>query len=316
MKKALKIIFVILIILGNLYYFGINYAIDNIFPYSIIRPSRTNIEEYEKRHPGKSSPSSYNLKWNDISITVEDTLILKGWYIFTNSKQALGTIFMLHGISSCRASQLQMASVLADEGFNVVLYDARAHGYSGGINCTYGYNEVKDLSRLIDSVAFRFPKSAPFAVFGHSLGASVGVQALAADKRLVCGVFEAPFANLKEIVRDYFAQKIYFRINSIPDASLKTAGRIAGFNTESIDPAISAKSIYKPVMIVHGVQDKKVSPSYGKRIFDNIPSRNKIWYPVFRGDHNNLNETGGKNLRLQIISFYKNYMDQTFLNSN
>lgn len=308
MKKTLRIIFIVLIILGNLYYFGINYAIDHVFPYSIIRPERITLAGYEKLHPGKATPSGYELKWDDFSITVEDSLKLNGWFIYSKTKPALGTIIMLHGIGSCRATQLKMAAGFAEEGFNTVLYDARAHGESGGMNCTYGFYEVNDLKNIIDSISARYPASAPFGIYGHSLGASIGVMALAADKRLTCGVFEAPFANMREIVRDYFAQKLYFRINSIPDGSLKTAEKIASFKADKINPAEAAKQIDKPVMIVHGIQDKNVSATYGKRIFDNLPSRNKIWYPIFKAEHNNLNDVGGKNLKLQIIKFYKNYL--------
>lgn len=308
MKKLLKILFIVLFILGNLFYFGINYAINNVFPYSIIRPARNSSVEFEKRHPGMSTPAAYQMKWDEISITVEDTLKLKGWFIYSKAKPALGTIILLHGIGSCKESQLKIASVFSSEGFNTVVYDARAHGESGGTNCTFGYYEVKDVSSFIDSVSERYPGSAPYGIYGHSLGASVGIMSAAADKRIVCGVFEAPFADMKEIVRDYFAKEIYFRINSIADGSLKAAEKIAGFKSDKIKPAEMAKTIEKPVMIVHGIQDKNVSALYGKRIFDNLRSRNKIWYPVFRGEHNNLNEIGGKNLRLQIVKFYKSFM--------
>lgn len=255
-----------------------------------------------------STPAAYQMKWDEISITVEDTLKLKGWFIYSKAKPALGTIILLHGIGSCKESQLKIASVFSSEGFNTVVYDARAHGESGGTNCTFGYYEVKDVSSFIDSVSERYPGSAPYGIYGHSLGASVGIMSAAADKRIVCGVFEAPFADMKEIVRDYFAKEIYFRINSIADGSLKAAEKIAGFKSDKIKPAEMAKTIEKPVMIVHGIQDKNVSALYGKRIFDNLRSRNKIWYPVFRGEHNNLNEIGGKNLRLQIVKFYKSFM--------
>jgi len=310
MKKKISILFIALIILGNVCYLGLNYATNNIFPYSIIKPSRITIADYERKYPGNISPDSYKLKWADCNITVEDTLKLKGWFIFSGKKKPKGTIFMLHGIGSCRSANLLMASYFAADGFNVALYDARAHGYSGGVYCTFGFNEVKDLSRYIDSVSIRYPGSAPYGVFGHSLGASVGLQAIAADKRLQCGVFESPFASLKEIVRDYFARKAYLHINSIPDAALKNAEKIAGFRADEINPGEIAKSIEAPVMIVHGIQDKHVSPIYGKRIYNNLASRNKAWYPVYLGEHNNLFQTGGKNLRIQIVKFFNNFLVQ------
>jgi pimeloyl-ACP methyl ester carboxylesterase len=55
--------------------------------------------------------------------------------------------------------------------FDVLAYDSRAHGESGGNACTYGYYEKRDLSRAIDLIGLR-----PVVALGISLGAAVALH--------------------------------------------------------------------------------------------------------------------------------------------
>ena len=308
MKKHYRLIIGTIIIIIILVYFGINYAIVNILPYSAIRPTRCTKEDLEKYNDGIISPKDLGLKFNDFDITVDDTIKLKGWFVYSKHKSSLGTIFLLHGISSCKATLLKMAELLSNNGFNCVLYDSRANGESGGTNCTFGYYEKYDLSSYIDSTIVRYPNSSPYGVFGSSLGAAVAIQTMAIDKRIKCGIAESPFAKLREVIHDYFAEMFLLRINSIPDAALKYTEKIAHFKIDSVQPVLSAKRITQPTMIVHGLDDKHISPKYGKEIYNNLKSKVKIWYPIPKGNHFNLGQVGGEKLKQRIISFYKKYM--------
>ena len=69
-------------------------------------------------------------------------------------------------------------------------------------------------------------------------------------------------------------------INSIPDRALTFTERIAHFSVDSVQPALSARRITQPTMIIHGLEDKHISASYGKLVFDNISSPDKKWMPI------------------------------------
>jgi uncharacterized protein len=308
MKRFLKILFSVLPVGIIVLFLIVEYAIKNVLPYSPIRPSRCTQIDIQKYYSGIVNPSAAGLDWKDFNITVEDTIRLRGWFIFSKSVPAQGTIFLLHGIASCKASMLPMAKLLASNGFNCILYDSRANGESGGINCTFGYFEKRDLSRYIDSALVCFPSSKPFAIFGNSLGAAVAVQALADEKRLVCGIAESPFANLRDIIRDYFAEMIHFHMDIIPDEALKNTERIAHFSVDSVQPALSAFRITQPTMIIHGNEDEKISVSYGRQVFDNLRSLQKKWYLISGGNHNNLTNIGGSEYDHDIVAFFKKYL--------
>ena len=131
---------------------------------------------------------------------------------------------------------------------------------------------------------------------------------MAMDKRIKCGVVESPFANLREIVHDYFAVEFHLRINSIPDAALKYSEKIAKFNVDSIQPALSAKDITQPVLVIHGLSDENISWKYGKEIYDNLKSKDKMWYPIPNGTHFNLSKVGGQKLKMLILQYFKKYI--------
>jgi uncharacterized protein len=67
---------------------------------------------------------------------------LKGWRLPATGPKR-GTLIYLHGIADNRMSGTGIAERFAQKGFDVVAYDSRAHGESGGDACTYGYHENK-----------------------------------------------------------------------------------------------------------------------------------------------------------------------------
>lgn len=282
---------------------AIPYAIENVLPYSAIRPFKLKNAELLLRYGRIPNPSDLGMLFDTLAVTVDDSIVLRGWFAYARTEKARGTVLLLHGISDCRATTLPLANVLTQRGFNVVMYDSRANGESGGLDCTFGYYEKHDVSRVIDALVRRYPACGRIAIHGNSLGAAVSVQAMAIDKRIACGVVESPFATLREVIRDYFQLWFLLPSHAIPDHALDKSEVIAHFDAEEVAPEESAKSITQPMLIVHGTDDKNISPLYGKRVFQNLRSKTKIWYPMQGGTHFNLQEVGGHVYLDSIASF-------------
>ncbi len=66
-----------------------------------------------------------------------------------------GTILVLHGVLARSATMLPAARALADAGYRAVLVDLRGHGRSTGKYMTFGLQEAKDLSQVIDALERR-----------------------------------------------------------------------------------------------------------------------------------------------------------------
>jgi len=308
LRKTLRVLLVVVPLLVILVAGGLLYAIRNVLPYSAIRPHRCTVEERARSSPDLLSPAAFTDHWENFDITVEDSIRLRGWFVFASGGEAQGTIILLHGIGSCKITMLSLARLFVRNGFNCILYDARANGESGGINSTFGYYEKKDVSAYIDSAIVRYPGSAPFGVLGDSFGAATAIQALAWDKRLVCGIAESPFATLRGVIHDYFRQMYYVPLDFIPDAALVYSERIAGFQVDSVSPEMDARRITQPAMIVHGSADRKISPKCGKLVFDNLSSQYKEWYLVQGAGHSDIGNVGGAEYEARIVKFFKTYL--------
>ncbi len=303
-KVLLFLVPIILIIVSGIYY----YAVNNILPYSPIRPHRITKNEITKLYSQGINPAMLGLRYSQFNITVEDSIPLKGWYVFATTDTSFGTLILLHGIASCKESNLGFADTLAHLGYNSILFDLRAHGESGGINCTFGYYEKKDIAAYIDSTLTRYDDVLPIGIYGNSLGSAIALQALELDKRLSCGIVESPFANLRDIVYDYWVRMSGIPLRFISNQALTNSERIAHFVADSVNPAKSAKQIFQPVLVIHGEKDIHVSVEYGKRVYKNLPSPAKEWYSISDADHYNIRKVAGPIYMKTIQEFLMKYL--------
>jgi alpha-beta hydrolase superfamily lysophospholipase len=183
---------------------------------------------------------------------------LKGWW-FHAAGTKRGTVIVMHGVADNRGSAVGMAEHFLAEGFDVVAYDSRAHGESGGDACTYGFYEKDDLRRVMDRVA-----GAPFVLIGTSLGAAVSLQAAAEDDRIAVVVAAATFSDLRSVAADrapFFASKA-----NIADA-LRIAEETAKFHVDEVSPVAAAARIHVPVLLLHGERDDETPNVHSRRIF-------------------------------------------------
>jgi alpha-beta hydrolase superfamily lysophospholipase len=188
-----------------------------------------------------------------------DGVQLKGW-LFRGSGARRGTIIYLHGIADNRASGVSITDRYLPRGFDVLLYDSRAHGESGGAACTYGYYERKDLIRAIDLVP-----SKPVVLIGVSLGAAVALQAAAEDRRIAAVISAATFSDLRSIVAE---RAPFIASKADIEGAFRFAEAEAHFRVDDVSPVKAAARIQVPVLVIHGAADHKTSPQNSQRVFD------------------------------------------------
>src|SRR5215213_9934913 len=126
-------------------------------------------------HPGRRVTSVRpGLPFEDVKLQ-GDGVQLRGWRFRTRLPRR-GLVVYLHGVGDNRGSSAWLARHLTERGFDVLAYDSRAHGESGGEACSYGFHEKRDLGRVIDRL-----DAAPVILLGHSMGAAVALQAAGED---------------------------------------------------------------------------------------------------------------------------------------
>ncbi len=304
MKKRIIILAITITFTAIAGYIGIQH----VAPYALLQPPRITPEKL-RQHRDKITPADYGLRASLFDVQVADSILLKGWYIRANGDSSKATIIILHGIASCKEHQLGVAEMLADSGYNAIIYDSRAHGESGGRFCTYGYYEKHDLSAIIDAAQQRFGNEQRFAVWGNSFGGAVALQAMAVEPRISSGIVESTFAAFPETARDYMARVTGIGFRFISDAALQRAGELANFQPFTIHPELSAREIFQPILLIHGDADEKISIDYGRRIFNNLASPDKEWYPVSGADHHGLWKAGGDQYKAKVFDFFQKHLN-------
>jgi pimeloyl-ACP methyl ester carboxylesterase len=184
---------------------------------------------------------------------------LKGWRGSTPWHEKRGTIICLHGVADNRASSAGVIERFTGKGFDVIAYDSRAHGESGGEFCTYGYFEKEDLRRVLDAIG-----TGPIVLIGSSLGAAVALQAAVDDPRVAAVVAAEVFCDLRTIVRDRMPS---FVAEGMIRKALSLAGQRGGFDVDSVSPMIAARRVNAPVLLIHGAKDIDTRPEHSRRVF-------------------------------------------------
>jgi pimeloyl-ACP methyl ester carboxylesterase len=194
-------------------------------------------------------------------------LRLEGWR-FPTQVERRGVIVYLHGIGNNRRAGIDVARRLGPLGYEVVAYDARAHGRSQGKYCTYGYYEKDDFVSLLD--ALQLPRA---ILIGHSLGAAVALQAASIEPRIQAVVALSTFSDLPSIIED---RKPWLLRNAKAEELLEEAAKIAHFPPQEASPLAAAPLIRAPVLLIHGADDDQTPPSHSRRVFEQLTCRRKL----------------------------------------
>lgn len=269
-------------------------------PLILLQPHRRTREWYA-RFTEELEPRDKGLPQENVWITTPDGVRLGGWLVAC--KKARGTIIYLHGVGDCRIGGVEMSAFFYGQGFNVLLYDSRHHGESGGRYCTYGFFEKHDVSTAIDYLQQRSDLDlGKVGLFGTSMGAAVAIQAAAIDMRIGAVVSEASFTTLRSIAVDYQRRLIKLPWHFLRNVALARSQRVAGFKARLVSPVDDVKRLHCPILFVHGSRDTFIDAQYSKQLFEASPEPKQLLV-IDGADHNNVWEVGGERYRQALTSF-------------
>lgn len=273
----------------------------HMLPYAILQPGHKTSDV---------TPADYNLAYDHFALVVGDQLELDTYFIpAQGSPQA--NLIMLHGVGSCKEVYLGPAAELSKLGFNILLFDQRQHGKSGGAYLTYGYYEKHDISKALDWLEAK-TRRLKTGIYGNSMGGAVALQSLAEDRRLRFGLIESTFTDLPTVANAYGR-----RLSGLPlphwlsDYVLRRAGTIANFPAFEVRPVVAAASITQPIQLIHGAADANINVRNAHTLFQAIASEDKQLHIVKNGDHADLWEKGGTTYRNVWFGFLKRMMESS-----
>lgn len=172
--------------------------------------------------------------------------------------ERLGTLVYLHGIADNRSSAAGAIRRFTPRGFDVVAYDSRAHGESGGDMCTYGFFEKADLARVLATV-----QAGPIVLLGTSLGGAVALQHAAENPSVTAVIAAETFSDLRTVASE---RAPFFFSEAIIARAFTVAEQRANFAIDAVSPRTAASRIRVPVLLIHGDIDHETPPDHSRRI--------------------------------------------------
>ncbi len=259
MLIILMIVLVLLIILAAAGYYLMRQA---LYPQTVpyIKSYALEVEN------GRLDEAAY-LAWEkeDVAIQSPAGYRLRGTYFPLPGAQR--TIILVHGISYTRLGMMKYMPMFRRRGYNVLMYDQRYHGMSGGRNTSFGFHEKFDLKAAVDWALQRLGPGGLVATMGESLGAATCLQHAAIDPRLAFVIADAAYADLYDELA--LRLRVDYHLPGFP--LLPAAGLFfrldAGFYISQVNPARDVAQMELPVFFVHGQQDAYIPMEHSQRLY-------------------------------------------------
>ncbi len=183
-----------------------------------------------------ATPAQYALRFQDVTFVASDGTPLCGWWIPANRPR--GTVVYCRGNSGNIGTSAHLAPEFIQRGFNLLLWDYRGYGRSGGRPSEPG---LYDDARAAYDAAAAMSEGLPILAYGRSLGGAVAVQ-LALDRPVAALIIEGSFASAADMARRLYPNLPLDRLLSV---SFDSASKVAAMEG-------------RPKLIGHSIQDETV----------------------------------------------------------
>lgn len=199
--------------------------------------------------------------------------------------RAAGTVVLLPGWGEAKETLLGYALDFANHGYRVVLVDLRGQGQSSGDYVTYGLIEHRDISQVITALYQRGVVVGKLALVGVSEGATIALDAAAADDRIDAVVAIAPFVKLKTAIRATANQFMPHISKAVSEEELShavvIAGHRVGMNLADANPITRVSRIQAPVLYIAGGKDEIAPADDVKRLASKTPNARFVKIPRY-----------------------------------
>lgn len=249
-------------------------------------------------------PGHFGLDFVDATFETADGIRLIGWWI--PAPGSARTIICLHGYAGSCDPDLKYAAALHQAGFNLLYFDFRAHGRSGGSLTSVGALEVQDCLTAIRYTIERGSRS--IGLLGFSMGGRVALLTAARHPQAVNAVISdcAPArlttafaANLGEKrLPGFLAGTLAYII--VTGMCLRT-----GRNLFLQEPYYQTRRLSPlPVLFIHGGKDPHTRPYELKKMVRQAGENAKCWV-VPQAGHRNLEDFVGVEYIERVTAFFQ-----------
>jgi pimeloyl-ACP methyl ester carboxylesterase len=227
---------------------------------------------------------------------------LAGWTI--HAVHGAPAVVLVHGFKSSREEMLPWARFLHDAGYNVLLFDTRGCGRSGGGTVGLGATEPRDISLAVELARDQFGTT-KVAVLGISLGAGAAIIAAASDPNISAVVADSPWTDQDlQLSRLSFLPIGSFRV-PLPPYGIGAVNALVGADVTKARPLDAiARIAPRPILLIHSADDDNATtPVEGsRRLFAAAGEPKNLWIAP-RGGHVGAINASPAEYRARVLDF-------------
>lgn len=253
------------------------------------------------------SPAHHDLPGEEVQFPSRDGLLLGGWWI-PAAGDARGTVVMCPGQNGSLDKDIPQAVPLQRAGFNVLLFDFRAHGRSQGGLVTLGALEQADLFGALDYLEGERGVGRA-GVLGFSMGAGVALLVAAQDARVAALVVDGAFPRLAGLLHGYL------RLRGVPGPLAGGFARVvlwvaalrAGYEIARANPIALADRIRAPALFVHGERDPFVRTDEVRALAVRVAGPAEVW-SLADCDHREANKRHPDEYDQRVVGWFARHL--------
>ena len=248
-----------------------------------------------------------SMKKENLSLDSEDNLKLQS-YLINQEDFSNRYVIIAHGYMGNATRMAAYAKHFYDQGYNILIPDARGHGRSEGDYIGMGWHERKDMLRWIDEVVSS-NSNAEIVLYGISMGAATVMSTSGENlpMQVKAIVEDCGYTSVKDI----FAHQLkeLYNLPSFPVlnfASFVTYMK-AGYTHGEASSINQVAKATKPMLFIHGTEDSFVPYEMVYELYEKANVEKEIFI-VDGASHGEAAAVAGDQYWDIIFNFLNNYM--------
>ena len=271
-----------------------------IFSYAVLY-----LNTHQPRYHLTTTPAEIGIDFENISFITTDSIKLRGWFIGSQNSLTAPTIIIAHGLGASKSDFINLSGFLSSNGFNVLLFDFRAHGESGGKSCSLGLKEQMDITAALDYIISRKNlKNKNIGLYGFSLGGSAGILTASKDLRIKAIVADTPFSRLYTISADVI--KRTYHLPSFPFMQLANVFYRLSFGgwIGQVAPADVIHLISpRPILLISSDIDEMTPLYHAEELLANAKEPKELWI-IEGASHGGTISINTEKYNQKLLSFF------------
>jgi fermentation-respiration switch protein FrsA (DUF1100 family) len=263
----------------------------------------------ERRRPLSERPEDYGVTGEDVQVTTDDGLILRGWYMPGRNG---ATVMAQHGTPGGRQDVLFEAAFLNKHGYNVLLGSFRAHDDSDGVDVSFGYHEMKDAAAWHAFLLGRAEVDpARIGIFGESMGGVVAIR-YAVEQPQIAAVATASVPVRMDDAAEHMMRCEFpgpgWIVRPLARLFVFWSERLAGCSADDVTvlPVVADLSP-RPLLVIHGGSDNRVPVEDGHKLVEAAGEPRELWF-VPEARHVDFERFRPAEYRRRVLRFFDRYL--------